>query len=209
MTVPLSRASHEIVFDPARIIEQQRITHLSFTQTATSAGVKPLQGGAGSEPRGYACPICDTSNNPAGSARVQMLVQNAGAVVNGHFITRERHHFGAQRLMQVVQRRFFAGRDQFRASSRFAGRPSGVVPFVNVQRLGRGKCTWPGLKFREFRKLHTLGNFDPQQVREAVPFRAACSSHRPRRALRKSASDFGKNMMLCIKTAEILCQAKT
>ena len=72
--------------------------------------------------------MCETSNRPARSARVQMLLQDAQRILHRHLVAGERHHLGAKRDVQLVERRAFQGLSAAGAALISLSSPIGLHP---------------------------------------------------------------------------------
>ena len=104
---------HQVVDDAAVIVEQLRVALLARREIGDD---RPGPAPPARRPwwrdrdrRDNAWPICETSNSPALLARVQMLLEDAERILHRHLVAGERHHLGAERHVQRVERRALAG----------------------------------------------------------------------------------------------------
>ena len=95
---------HQIIEDAARIVEQQCVAHPHRTQRPEVAGDQRFERrgrvGAGEAQLAHMRDV----EQPGLGAGVQMLGHDARGILHRHLVAGERHHAGAQRLVQRVER---------------------------------------------------------------------------------------------------------
>ncbi len=97
---------HQVVDDAALVIEQQAVALLADAQVDHIDRHQALEGGAGVGAHQAQLAHVGHVKQARQGAGVVVLGHQAGGVLHRHRVTGKRHHAGAQRHMQVVQRYF-------------------------------------------------------------------------------------------------------
>ena len=96
---------HQIIADATALIEQLRIAHLSWAQRFDVARRQALQRAGGILALKDRLPHMRDVEQARAGAGVEMLLDDAGGVVHRHVVAGEGRKTGAERVMQIVQRR--------------------------------------------------------------------------------------------------------
>ena len=96
---------HEIILDPALIVQQQRVSHLPVFEADDVRRRELFERARRILAVEEGLPHMRDVEKPCAGARMQMFLDDAGRVLHRHLVAREGHHLGAERDMQRVQRR--------------------------------------------------------------------------------------------------------
>ncbi len=124
---------HQVVDDAAVLVEQLGIALLAGPKPANVGGHECLQRrrrGRVIRPGQKRLPHVRDIEQAGLRARVQMLLQDAQRVLHGHLVAGERHHLGAERHVQLVERGALQGLvgNRSRAHARASHVPQGLTP---------------------------------------------------------------------------------
>ncbi len=167
---------HQIVDDAAMVVEQQRVAHPGFAEAGNIAGHQGLQHVSRDTMQRYLSHVRNIEKSRLG-AGMEMLGDDARWVLHRHLVAGKRHHLGAARDMQRVERRApqlcrlvrIHGRTSVATDSPRPSRdaPSVAYPerFTGARKIRLG----PAYSFGE-RRTHQPGRCFPERPYTRSPF---------------------------------------